>query len=146
MGGLRVKEDFMKAIDHLNRYVSNVDKFIDFYTKVLEYELIDKGIKGNGKPYAILKGHGHELFISEKDDFKLETEKNFRHIGYSIENVDELLEKLKEKGYVEKDKEIIVKPFSRQFYIKDPDGFEIDLIQWTDKEGFYISLEEKNKK
>src|SRR5690606_33973430 len=115
-------------------------------TKVLEYELIDKGIKGNGKPYAILKGHGHELFISEKDDFKLETEKNFRHIGYSIENVDELLEKLKEYGYVEKDKEIIVKPFSRQFYIKDPDGFEIDLIQWTDKEGFYISLEEKNKK
>lgn len=146
MGGLRVKEDFMKAIDHLNRYVSNVDKFIDFYTKVLEYELIDKGIKGNGKAYAILKGAGHELFISEKDDFKLETEKNFRHIGYSIENVDELLEKLKEKGYVEKDKEIIVKPFSRQFYIKDPDGFEIDLIQWTDKEGFYISLEEKNKK
>lgn len=136
----------MKAIDHLNRYVSNVDKFIDFYREVLDYELIDKGIKSNGKNYAILKGDRHELFISEKDNFKIETEENFRHIGYYIDNVDELLESLKLKGYVEKEQEIIVKPFSRQFYIKDPDGFEIDLIQWTDKNKFYHYLKDKNIK
>lgn len=136
----------MKAIDHLNRYVSNVDKFIDFYIDVLGYELIDKGIKGNGKNYGILKGDGHELFISEKDNFILDKDQNFRHIGYSIENVDELLEKLKLKGYITEDQEIIVKPFSRQFYIKDPDGFEIDFIQWTDKNKFYDHLKDKNIK
>lgn len=134
----------MKAIDHLNRYVSNIDKFIDFYIDVLDYEIIDKGIKENGKNYAILKGDIHELFISENDNFILDKDQNFRHIGYSIENVDELLEKLKLKGYVEKEVEIIVKPFSRQFYIKDPDGFEIDLIQWTDKDKFYQYLKDKN--
>lgn len=37
-----------------------------------------------------------------------------------------------------------MKPFSKQFYIKDPDGFEIDLIQWTDKDGFYKNLKSKN--
>lgn len=121
-----------------------MERFIEFYSEVLEYELIDKGIKGNGKSYAILRGEGHELFISEKDDFLEETEENFRHIGYSIENVDLLLESLKSKGYVEEGQEIITKPFSRQFYIKDPDGFEIDLIQWTDKELFYKNLEAKN--
>lgn len=136
----------MKVIDHLNRYVSSVEKFIDFYRNVLEYEIIDKGIKANGKKYAILKGDGHELFISEKEDFTVEKEQNFRHIGYFVENIDELLEILKSKGYVEKEKEIIVKPFSRQFYIKDPDGFEIDLIQWTDKQGFYNHLKDKNNK
>lgn len=134
----------MKTIDHLNRYVSNVDKFIEFYSNVLDYELIDKGIKANGKSYAILKGDGHELFISEKDGFELDEEHNFRHIGYYIENVDELLEKLKQKGYIEKERQIIVKPFSRQFYIKDPDGFEIDFIQWTDKKRFYDYLKNKN--
>lgn len=72
----------MKIIDHLNRYVSNVDKFITFYRDVLNYELIDKGIKANGKNYAILKGEGHELFISEKNDFSIESEQNLRHIGY----------------------------------------------------------------
>lgn len=138
------EDDDMKAIDHLNRYVSNVERFIEFYSEVLEYELIDKGIKGNGKSYAILRGEGHELFISEKDNFLEETGENFRHIGYSIEDVDRLLQVLKSKGYVEEDQELIIKQFSRQFYIKDPDGFEIDLIQWTDKELFYKSLEAKN--
>lgn len=133
----------MRGIDHINRYVSNVDKFIDFYREVLNYVLIDKGLKANGKNYAILKGEGHELFISEKDDFIEETDQNFRHIGYAVENVDELLEKLKVKGYIENKQEIIIKSFSRQFYIKDPDGFEIDLIQWTDKIGFYNHLKDK---
>ncbi len=135
----------VKAVDHLNRYVSDVEKFIDFYQGALGYVLIDRGLKANGKNYAILKEHGHELFISEKEDFARERESNFRHIGYGVENADELLEALKIKGYVEKDREIIVKPFSRQFYLKDPDGFEVDLIQWTDKQGFYDQLKGKNE-
>lgn len=136
----------MKAIDHINRFVSDVEKFIDFYRNILGYKLIDRGIKANGNSYAILKGDGHELFISEKNNFTLEEQQNFRHIGYRVENVDELLEELKLKGFVEKEKEIIVKDFSRQFYIKDPDGFEIDLIQWTDKSAFYKHLKEKDNK
>jgi hypothetical protein len=32
-----------------------------------------------------------------------------------------------------------------QFYLKDPDGFEVDFIQWTDKEGFYDNLKMKNR-
>jgi len=134
----------MRTIDHLNRYVSNVDKFITFYRDVLNYELIDKGVKENGKNFAILKGEEHELFISEMNNFKSEDEGNFRHMGYNIGNVDKLLEVLKLIGYVEKKQQIIVKPFSKQFYIKDPDGFEIDLIQWTDKQGFYDHLKAKN--
>lgn len=130
----------MRSIDHLNRYVSNVDKFIVFYRDILDYKCIDKGTKTNGKRYAILKGKEHELFISERDNFTIEKNQNFRHVGYYIENVDELLETLKLKGYVEQNQEIIVKQFSKQFYIKDPDGFEIDLIQWTDKQGFYDHL------
>jgi catechol 2,3-dioxygenase-like lactoylglutathione lyase family enzyme len=136
----------MKAIDHINRYVSNIEKFICFYQDVLGYKLIDKGLKGNGKSYAILKGDGHELFISEREEFVEGQESNFRHLGYTVENVDELLLKLKQWGYVEKNTEIIIKPFSRQFYIKDPDGFEIDLIQWTDKQGFYDNLKHKSFK
>lgn len=136
----------MRTIDHLNRYVSDVDKFITFYRDVLNYELIDKGTKRNGKNYAILKGEEHELFICERDNFKVEGDQNFRHMGYNIGDVDKLLEVLKLIGYVEKEKQIIIKPFSRQFYIKDPDGFEINLIQWTDKQGFYDYLKDNINK
>lgn len=130
------------SIDHINRYVSNVDKFIDFYQSVLSFKLIGKGIKQNGSRYAILQGTEHELFISEKEDFKAVNE-NLRHIGYSVDNIDELLEDLKDKGYVNKEQQVIVKQYSRQIYIKDPDGMEVDLIQWTDKQGFYNNLKLK---
>ncbi len=135
----------MRTIDHINRYVSNVDKFIDFYQAVLDYRLIDKGTKGNGKNYAILKGEGHELFISEKEDYKPEDNTNFRHIGYSIDDILKLSDNLKLAGYLDSNTEIITKAFSKQFYIKDPDGFEIDMIQWTNKEGFYQSLKYGNQ-
>lgn len=133
------------CIDHLNRHVSDVNKFIAFYCETLRYELIAKGLKANGKAYAILKGYGHELFISEKDDFSA-GDSNFRHIGYSIQDVEALLKKLQEKGYAGLECQVVVKQFSKQFYIKDPDGFEIDFIQWTNKEGFYNSLSIENQK
>jgi lactoylglutathione lyase len=132
-------------IDHINRYVSDVDVFIDFYQDALGYELIDKGIKANGKKYAILKNSGHELFISEKEGYDKENEGRIRHIGYSVDNVDLLLRVMKSKKLAPADTQVIVKAFSKQFYIKDPDGFDIDLIEWTDKMGFYWYLADKNE-
>lgn len=127
------------SIDHINRYVSNVDKFIDFYQIVLGYKLIGLGIKQNGNKYAILQGPGHELFISEKDDFVAVNE-NLRHIGFTVDNADEILEELKLKCLVALEQQVIVKQYSRQIYLKDPDGMELDLIEWTDKQGFYNNL------
>lgn len=126
-------------IDHINRYVSNVDKFIEFYQTALGFRLIGKGVKHSGMKYAILQGAGHELFISEKDNFGVNNG-NLRHIGYYVDNVDIILKDFKLKGYADIEQQPIVKPYSRQIYIKDPDGMEIDLIQWTDKEGFYKNL------
>jgi predicted enzyme related to lactoylglutathione lyase len=131
-------------IDHLNRYVSDIEKHILFYKNILNYELLDYGFKLNGMKYAILKGYNHELFISEKKDFIIDNN-NFRHVGYSVENIDELLKIMKMNGYADENIFIIEKTYSRQFYIKDPDGFEIDLIQWTDKTRFYEDLNNKNR-
>jgi catechol 2,3-dioxygenase-like lactoylglutathione lyase family enzyme len=127
----------MYPIDHLNRYVSSVDLFITFCCDILGYHVLRRGIKANGKPFAILRGAGHELFISEKDSFQAETDCNFRHIGYAVDSADEVLAACKAKGIVEPEREVVVKLWSRQVYIRDPDGFEIDLIEWTDKQGFY---------
>lgn len=131
------------CIDHLNRYVSKVESFIIFYSETLGYVLLDKGFKANGRAYAILKGYGHEMFISEKDDFEAE-DSNFRHIGYSVSDVDALLETFRKKGIVGIECQVITKQYSKQFYLKDPDGFEIDFIQWTDKGAFYNNLSIKN--
>jgi catechol 2,3-dioxygenase-like lactoylglutathione lyase family enzyme len=131
-------------IDHINRHVSDVEAFISFYTGVLGFIVLDKGVKKDGKRYAILQCGGLELFISEKNDFEFDSGGHMRHIGFSVVSADALLSSLKAKGYVSNDTEIIVKAFSRQFYMKDPDGFELDLIEWTDKDKFYRYLADKN--
>lgn len=132
------------TIDHMNRHVSNVDAMISFYTDALGFALCDQGLKKDGKNYAILQREGFELFISEKDGFEFEGANNFRHIGFKVDSADKLLAALKAKGYVPKDTQLIVKAFSRQFYMKDPDGFELDFIEWTDKAEFYRYMAEKN--
>lgn len=126
-------------IDHINRYVSNLGEHVSFYMRALGYELLDRGVKGDGKEYAILRGYEHELFISEAPE-AIEPDSSLRHIGYAVENADELLERLKKEGLAPMEQEVIVKPYSRQFYLRDPDGNAIDLIQWTDKEAFYKGL------
>lgn len=131
------------TIDHLNRHVSDIEKHISFYTKILKYDLLDHGFKSDGMKYAILKGNNHELFLSEKSDFKIDN--NFRHVGYSVENADELLQTMKMNGFIDENVSVIEKAYSKQFYIKDPDGFEIDLIQWTNKNRFYADLKNKLK-
>jgi len=129
------------VIDHLNRYVSDVDKHSSFYRDVLGYELIGRGVKTDGSRYAILSGSGHELYISEKPGS--DAKEMARHIGFAVEDADGLLERLRERGIVGDETEIVVKEYSRQFYMKDPDGNEIDIIQWTDKERFYDDLKRK---
>jgi catechol 2,3-dioxygenase-like lactoylglutathione lyase family enzyme len=131
-------------IDHINRHVSNVDAIISFYTDALGFVLLDKGVKKDGKSYAILQSDGLELFISEKDGFEIDSGTNFRHIGFGVDSADALLSSLKEKGYIPVETQLIVKAFSRQFYMKDPDGFEIDFIEWTNKAKFYRYIADKN--
>lgn len=129
----------MYRIDHINRYVSDVESVITFYCEALDYKVLGRGTKSNGRPYAILQGHQHELFISEREGFEVR-EQNFRHLGFAVDDVDKLLAELIKKGIAGPDQQVIVKEFSRQIYIQDPDGFEIDLIQWTNKEAFYEGL------
>lgn len=132
------------TIDHINRHVSSVEAMISFYTDALGFTLLDKGIKKDGQDYAILKSDGLELFISEKDGFEFDSGNNFRHMGFRVDNAGELLSSMKAKGYVPRETQLIVKAFSRQFYMKDPDGFELDFIEWTDKEKFYRYMADKN--
>lgn len=132
------------TIDHINRHVSNVDTHISFYTDALGFVLLDKGVKNDGKNYAILQCGGLELFISEKDGFEFDSGTTLRHIAFKVDSADALLASLKEKGYVPKETPLIIKAFSRQFFMKDPDGFELDLIEWTDKDKFYRYLSDKN--
>ena len=104
--------------DHINRFVSDVDAISSFYTDALGFSLLDRGIKQDGNNYAILNSEGFEMFISEKNGFEFDDNINFRHIGFRVDNADALLSSLKAKGYAPLETQLIVKAFSKQFFLK----------------------------
>ncbi|HVP16547.1 MAG TPA: VOC family protein [candidate division Zixibacteria bacterium] len=114
--------------------VTNLQKSIDFYTKVL-----GMNVKGRGKVDQT-KGEAVGL-ESEKDGFVLELnyyEKNspfntkyvvgegLDHLAFKVENLEKALEEAKNAGYrtiLE-----IKADGSRWAYIEDPDGIWIELF------------------
>jgi catechol 2,3-dioxygenase-like lactoylglutathione lyase family enzyme len=47
--------------------------------------------------------------------------------------------RLRALGFPADEAQVVRKTWSRQVCLRDPDGLEINLIQWTDKQGFYGS-------
>jgi lactoylglutathione lyase len=114
--------------------VTNLERSIDFYTKVLGMRL-----KGRGK---VDQTKGETVGLeSEKDGFTLELNyyekdspfntkyvvgEGLDHLAFNVDNLDKALEEAKKAGY----KTILeVKADgSRWAYIEDPDGIWIELF------------------
>lgn len=114
--------------------VTNLQRSIDFYTKVLGMR-----VKGRGK---IDQTKGETVGLeSEKDGFTLELnyyEKNSQfntkyvvgegldHLAFNVDNLDKALEEAKKAGY----KTILEMKADggRWAYIEDPDGIWVELF------------------
>jgi len=126
--------DMKSKLVYVGIRVTNLQKSIDFYTKVL-----GMNVKGRGKVDQT-KGEAVGL-ESEKDGFVLELnyyEKNspfntkyvvgegLDHLAFKVENLEKALEEAKNAGYrtiLE-----IKADGSRWAYIEDPDGIWIELF------------------
>jgi lactoylglutathione lyase len=116
--------------------VSNLDRSIDFYTKELGLEFVNRReVKQNNAEIAFLKDNSAGALelthwrakksISEGD--------NFDHIAFETEAIDEKIAELRKHGVT-----IAMEPFSLQgssrkiAFIKDPDGNWLELIEHSD--------------
>ena len=114
--------------------VKDIEKSLDFYTKVLDMEVDSKRRLEDCWLY----------FLSDKEKtcqieltFNDETPENgyeigtgFGHFAFGIKSFDEFTKKLKSLGY-----DYLYPPFdlngkgSMIAFIQDPDGYEIELIE-----------------
>ena len=114
--------------------VKDIEKSLDFYTKVLDMEVESKRRLEDCWLY----------FLSDKEKtcqieltYNDETPENgyeigtgFGHFAFGVDSFDEFTKKLTDIGY-----EYLYSPFdlngkgSRIAFIKDPDGYEIELIE-----------------
>lgn len=131
----------LKAIDHINMTVNDLEESIYFYNNVFGFKIIEDSrsntISQNklGTPYVIMgirecaylalhqspqKGNGQD----KKGPIHI------THFGFLVEDFDRVMTKLKDLNVVFLYGEKIFEwQHSRSLYILDPSGHEIELVE-----------------
>ena len=114
--------------------VKNIEESLKFYTEVLDMEIAEKRRLEDCWLYFLLdKNSGCMIELTYNDDTPengYEIGNGFGHFAFSVESMDTFSEKIKRLGY-----KYLYEPFdltgkgSKIAFIKDPDGYEIELIE-----------------
>ena len=114
--------------------VKDIDKSIDFYTKLLEMEVSEKRRLDDCWLYFLSdKASGQQIELTYNDETPqngYEIGSGFGHFAFGVNSMDEFTKKLNSLGY-----SYLYEPFdltgkgSTIAFIKDPDGYEIELIE-----------------
>lgn len=114
--------------------VKDIKKSLEFYTKLFDLELAKEKRLDDCNLYFLSDKEGYTQIELTYND---ETPKNgyeigtgFGHFAFSTDSMDEFTQKLHSLGY-----EYLYEPFnlsavgSKIAFVKDPDGYEIELIE-----------------
>ena len=114
------------SIDHVNMKVKSLDQSVNFYKNLFGFEV--KQEENPNKidvPSKIIGNDAIKLCMYEVPD--MSPEGGIAHFGFNIENFEEIIEKCKENnveilygGPIDWEK-------SKSVYIKDPNGYELEL-------------------
>lgn len=114
--------------------VRDIEKSLKFYTEVLDMELDHKKRLEDCELFFLRDIENTcQIELTYNDETPIngyELGTGFGHFAFAVENLDEMTIKLKKLGY-----DYLYPPFdlngkgSKIAFIKDPDGYEIELIE-----------------
>ncbi|MGN1032479.1 MAG: VOC family protein [Intestinibacter sp.] len=114
---------------HTTIIVSDIEKSIAFYQEVAGLKVQRKFSAGENKILAFLADKEGDTEVELIQDT---SEKPYSgsgiSLGFQVEDVKAYLEKMKSMGYETTDI-ISPNPMTHFFYVSDPDGLKIQLIQ-----------------
>lgn len=123
----------MKFLHSMIR-VKDIDASLKFYGEVLGMKLDNKKRLDDCWLYFLSDSENTcQIELTYNDEIPscgYEIGKGFGHFAFEVESLDEFSEKIKKLGY-----EYLYEPFdltgkgSKIAFIKDPDGYEIELIE-----------------
>ncbi len=137
----------MVSIDHIAITVKDLDRAIDFYSRIFGFSILKVKEKIElGVRYAVLKAGqtNLELITPLKGEAieqqlveegiegiiaKLCGEAGLNHLSFHVDNLNETCEELENKGVSLLAKVASFKGGSKQAFITDPEGNLIELIQ-----------------
>ena len=127
----------MIRFEHANLVVQDIAGVLEFIqTAFPQWRIRGQGeMNWNGKPRRWLHVGNDDYYITLNDDGEGENRDlsghstGLAHLGFVVDNLDTLIERLQGKGY-----QIAIKgaehPFRKNVYFIDPAGFEFEFIEY----------------
>ena len=123
----------MKLLHTMIR-VKDIEKSLNFYTKLLNMELVEKRRLDDCWLYFLKdKESSQQIELTYNDETPekgYDLGSGFGHFAFGVDSMEEFGKKLNSLGY-----SYLYEPFdltgkgSKIAFIKDPDGYEIELIE-----------------
>ncbi|MEX2195904.1 MAG: VOC family protein [Thermoleophilaceae bacterium] len=122
----------MSQLIHTCYRIGDIDRSVDFYTRLGFEELARMPIRDEAvNVFMGLPGDGARLELTYNhgvDSYELGT--GYNHIAVTVEDIDGALERLAEQGIEpEKPPYTVREGGSRLCFVRDPDGYRIELIE-----------------
>ena len=126
-------------LDHLNLSVHSFDETVKWYNKVFGFNLVEQGIE-NELNWGVLRCNDAMLCIYEVlelvqlDRFEMKDKglHYLAHFGLRITDKKTWKEIIKREDLTILYNGVIQWPHSLAWYIKDPTGWEIEVVYWQD--------------
>ena len=121
------------ALLHTMIRVRDIQKSLDFYMKLFDMKISEKRRLEDCWLYFLEDENGYKIELTYNDETPengYEIGSGFGHFAFCVESMDEFTKKLQARNY-----EYLYEPFdltgkgSKIAFIKDPDGYEIELIE-----------------
>lgn len=113
-----------KSIDHINMKVKDLGKSIEFYEKVFGFEIKREQPEHKSK---IIGNDSIKLCLYE--DSQMSVDGGIVHFGFNVENFHEIMQICKNLGVKILYDGPIEFERSRSVYIRDPNGYDIELSE-----------------
>ncbi len=129
----------ISQLDHLNLTVSNLDQSIAWYGRVFGFELVERAVQ-DGVPWGVVKAGSAMLCIYEHpartmlDRFELgdADQHGLNHLALRITDEAAWLATVEREHLTILYDGVVKWPHSQSWYLKDPTGYEIEVVLWND--------------
>ncbi|MDA0750728.1 MAG: VOC family protein [Verrucomicrobia bacterium] len=123
----------VRRLDHTRYRVSDLEKSVDFYKKVLGLEEVRRHKSPRGSELAFLKAPESEELIELcyfPNSGKVEVQEDLTHLAFIVDSLEAFGEHIKSIGVEFSDGPTMKPDGSGGFaFIDAPEGYEIELIQ-----------------
>ena len=122
----------VKKLLHTRMRVSDMDQTIAFYRDVLGLEVLERKTSPRGSHLAFLRVPNSDELIelcSFPPSGPVKVQEDLVHLAFQVENLDETITALHEKGVKITDGPTATSSGSRFIFIDAPDGYEVELIE-----------------